>query len=161
MTISVGETLPDVELYTMGEEGPVAVSSAEYFKGKKTVLFAIPGAFTPTCHLNHAPGFIDLNDEIKAKGVDQIACISVNDAFVMNAWNAAIGADDKITMLADGNGDFAKAIGLELDVTARGLGLRSHRYAMIVDDGVVQVLNVESAPGQAVSSSAKKLLESL
>ncbi|GJM03778.1 MAG: peroxiredoxin [Rhodomicrobium sp.] len=161
MSISVGGSIPDVELYVTTEDGPAAKSSAEFFKGRKVVLFAVPGAFTPTCHLNHAPGFISNAEAIKAKGVDEIACVAVNDVFVLDAWAKELGADGKVTMLSDGNGDFAKALGLDLDASGLGLGLRSHRYAMLVDDGIVKVLNVEDVPSDANSSSAEKLLESL
>lgn len=161
MAISVGETIPEVDLYISTADGPQVKKSSDFFQGRKVVLFAVPGAFTPTCHLNHAPGFIASADEIKAKGVDEIACVSVNDVFVMDAWADQLGASGKVTMLSDGNGDFAKALGLDLDASGLGLGLRSHRYAMLVDDGVVKVLNVEDVPSEATSSSAKKLLESL
>jgi peroxiredoxin len=124
------------------------------FGGKKVVLFAVPGAFTPTCSKQHLPGFVANADKIKAQGVDTIACTSVNDAFVLGAWAASAGADGKVVMLADGSADFAKAIGLELDLSARGLGMRSQRYAMIVEDGVVKALNVEDAPGTADKSGA-------
>ena len=160
MAISVGDTLPDIQLMTMTAEGPNAVSMADFLKGKKTALFAVPGAFTPTCHLNHAPGYIAALDELKAKGVDQVACVSVNDVFVMDAWGQSLGAEGKLTLLADGSGEFTEAIGLELDATAHGLGVRSQRYAMIVDDGVVKVLNIESDPTQADASSAENLLKS-
>lgn len=161
MTIKVGDRIPDVELYVSTEDGPAATSSADYFKGRKVVLFAVPGAFTPTCHLNHAPGFIANAEAIKAKGVDEIACVAVNDVFVMSAWSEQLGASGKVTMLSDGNGDLAKALGLDLDASGLGLGLRSHRYAMLVDDGVVKVLNIEDVPSEATGSSAEKLMESL
>lgn len=161
MAISVGETLPDIQLTTMTADGPGPLTSGDYFKGKKTVLFAVPGAFTPTCSANHAPGYLAVLDTLLAKGVDQVACLSVNDAFVMDAWSKSLGADGKITMLADGNGDFTKAVGLELDASGHGLGIRSHRYAMVVDDGVVSVLNIEGTPSEAEASSAETLLKSL
>lgn len=159
MTISVGDTLPDVKLVKATAQGPEAVQSAEFFKGKRVALFAVPGAFTPTCSAKHLPGFVEKADAIKAKGIDEIACISVNDAFVMKAWGAANGADT-VTMLADGNGDFAKAVGLTMDGSGFGMGLRSQRYAMVVKDGVVEQLHIE-APGDFKVSSAEYLLEQL
>lgn len=159
MTISVGDTLPDVKLVKATAQGPEAVQSAEFFKGKRVALFAVPGAFTPTCSARHLPGFVEKADAIKAKGIDEIVCISVNDAFVMKAWGAANGADT-VTMLADGNGDFAKAVGLTMDGSGFGMGLRSQRYAMVVNDGVVEQLHVE-APGDFKVSSAEYLLEQL
>ncbi len=160
MAISVGEKLPDVQLMIMTADGPIAQSTAELCKGKKTALFAVPGAFTPTCHMNHAPGYLAALDELKAKGVDQVACVSVNDVFVMDAWSKSLGADGKIIMLADGSGEFTEALGLELDATGHGLGVRSHRYGMLVDDGVVSVLNIEGNPTEADASSAETLLKS-
>ncbi|HIQ17860.1 MAG TPA: peroxiredoxin [Novosphingobium capsulatum] len=159
MTISVGDTLPDVKLVKATAQGPEAVQSTEFFKGKRVALFAVPGAFTPTCSAKHLPGFVEKADAIKAKDIDEIACISVNDAFVMKAWGAANGADT-VTMLADGNGDFAKAVGLTMDGSGFGMGLRSQRYAMVVNDGVVEQLHVE-APGDFKVSSAEYLLEQL
>ncbi|MGA8261413.1 MAG: peroxiredoxin [Arenicellales bacterium] len=156
MTIAVGDKLPNVDLYRMGEKGPEKVSSGELFAGKKTVLFAVPGAFTPTCSQAHLPGYVVKADELLAKGVDQIVCLSVNDAFVMNAWGQQQNAD-RILMLADGSGDFTRAVGLELDLGARGLGQRSQRYAMVVDDGVVTHLNVEE-PGKFEVSDADTML---
>lgn len=160
MAISVGEKLPDVQLTIMTADGPTAQSTSELFKGKKTALFAVPGAFTPTCHMNHAPGYLSSHDELKAKGVDQIACVSVNDVFVMDAWSKSLGADGKIVMLADGSGEFTEALGLELDATAHGLGVRSQRFGMLVDDEVVSVLNIEGNPTEADASSAESLLKS-
>jgi peroxiredoxin len=156
MTIAVGDKLPNVDLYRMGEKGPEKVSSGELCAGKKTVLFAVPGAFTPTCSQAHLPGYVVKADELLAKGVDQIVCLSVNDAFVMNAWGQQQNAD-RILMLADGSGDFTRAVGLELDLGARGLGQRSQRYAMVVDDGVVTHLNVEE-PGKFEVSDADTML---
>jgi peroxiredoxin len=147
MTISVGERIPDVKLMKATEKGPKPVSSTEALGQGKVVLFAVPGAFTPTCSDHHLPGYVLRADELKAKGVDTIACIAVNDAFVMGAWGTAQGAGDKVTMLADGNGDFASALGLEMDGTKFGLGKRSQRYAAILEDGVVKELLVESGPG--------------
>lgn len=154
MTIKIGDTLPDATFTVMTADGPKPVTSADLFKGKKVALFAVPGAYTPTCHKAHMPGFVDRVAEIKAKGVDEVVCTSVNDVFVMTAWSKDTGADGKITMLADGSADFAKALGLEIDLTKHGLGVRSKRYAMLVDNGVVKVLNVEDAPpGHGVSSA--------
>lgn len=152
MTIAIGDKLPNVDLYRMGDKGPEKVSSAELFAGKKTVLFAVPGAFTPTCSQSHLPGYVVKADELLAKGVDQIVCLSVNDAFVMDAWGKNQNAD-RIVMIADGSGDFTRAVGLEMDLTARGLGLRSQRYAMIIEDGVVTHLNVEDAGKFEVSDA--------
>lgn len=154
MPISVGEKLPEATFTVMGEEGPGPKTTAEIFGGKKVVLFAVPGAFTPTCSKQHLPGFVTNADKIKAKGIDAIACTSVNDAFVLGAWAKDAGAEGKVMMLADGSAAFAKAIGLELDLSARGLGMRSQRYAMIVEDGVVKSLNIEDAPGTAEKSGA-------
>lgn len=160
MTIAIGEKVPDVELYRMGDKGPEKVSSRELFGGKKTVLFAVPGAFTPTCSQAHLPGYVVKADELLAKGVDQIVCLSVNDAFVMDAWGKQQNAADHIMMIADGSGDFARAVGLDLDLSARGLGLRSQRYAMVIEDGVVTHLNVE-APGKFEVSDAETMLRVL
>ena len=160
MTIKVGDKVPSVKLKQMTAEGVKEVSTDDFFKGKKVVLFALPGAFTPTCSAKHLPGFVQNAETIKAKGVDAIACLSVNDAFVMNAWGKDQKADGKVTMLADGNGDFTRAVGLELDATANGLGKRSKRYAMVVDNGVVKTLNVE-APGAFEVSSAEAILKAL
>jgi peroxiredoxin len=151
--IKVGDTIPNATFTVMTAEGPKPRTSDEIFKGKKVVLFAVPGAFTPTCHKNHLPGFIAKADEIKAKGVDTIAVTGVNDVFVMNAWAENTGGKDKIEFLADGSAIFAKAIGLTVDLNERGLGIRSRRYAMIVEDGVVQALDVEEAAGVEVSGA--------
>ena len=159
--IKVGDKLPEAKFAVMTAEGPAEKSTADIFNGKKVVLFAVPGAFTPTCHKNHLPGFLKNADAIKAKGVDTIAVTGVNDVFVMNAWKKDTGADGKIDFLADGSANFAKAIGLELDVSARGLGMRSKRYSMLVDNGVVKSLNVEDAPGKADISGADALLKQL
>lgn len=161
MTIAIGDTLPNATFKTRTEDGPTDISTAEVFNGKKVVLFAVPGAFTPTCSMNHLPGYLDLNDEIRAKGVDTIAVVAVNDVFVMSAWSKANDAEGKILFLSDGNADFAKAIGLDIDLSVAGLGVRSKRYAMIVDDGVVKALNVEDSPGQADKSAAGAILEQL
>lgn len=159
MTISVGDRLPDVALVKATENGPEQVQSSDFFKGRKVALFSVPGAFTPTCSAKHLPGYVEKAEDLKAKGVDEIACTAVNDAFVMSAWKAANKADD-ITMLADGNGDFAKAVGLTMDGSGFGLGTRGQRYSMIVDDGVVSELNVE-APGDFSVSSAEHMLGQL
>lgn len=159
--IKVGDRLPNSKFKVMTAEGPAEKTTDDIFKGKKVVLFAVPGAFTPTCHRNHLPGFINNADAIKAKGVDTIAVTGVNDVFVMDAWKKATGAEGKVEFLADGSADFAKAIGLELDATAGGLGIRSKRYSMIVEDGVVRSLAVEEAPGKAELSGADALLKAL
>ena len=159
MSISVGDRVPQVTLYHMGEKGPAPISTDDIFAGKKLVLFALPGAFTPTCSASHVPGFVVNADKLKAKGVDTIACLSVNDAFVMGAWGKAQNADD-LLMLADGSAEFTRAVGLELDLVARGMGVRSQRYAMIVDDGVVSALAVEEA-GKFEVSSAEAMLARL
>lgn len=158
MTISVGDRLPDASFTTMTAEGPQKLTTADVFTGQKVVLFAVPGAFTPTCHLKHLPGFIERANEIKAKGVDRIVCVAVNDVFVLDAWSKQCGAAGKVLFLADGSGDFTRALGMELDLTERGLGRRSKRYAMIVDDRKVMALNVEAQPGQAEESTAEKIL---
>ena len=160
MTIQVGDTLPATNLITMTAEGPKPVSMTELSAGKKLVLFAVPGAFTPTCSAQHLPGFIEKNTELKAKGVDVVACVSVNDPFVMKAWGDDRNVGEDVLMLSDGNGEFTAAIGLEMDGSGFGLGTRSQRYAMIIDDGVVSVLNVESGPGLDISS-AETVLEQL
>lgn len=161
MTISVGDRVPAATFTTMTPDGPAPKSTDDIFKGKKVVLFAVPGAFTPTCHKNHMPGFVKNADAIKAKGIDTIAVTAVNDVFVMDAWKKASGAEGKIEFLADGSAAFAKAIGLSLDATARGLGMRSQRYCMVVDDGVVKSISVEDAPGKAELSGADNLLKQI
>jgi glutaredoxin/glutathione-dependent peroxiredoxin len=161
MAIKVGDRLPNATFTVMTADGPKPQTTDDIFKGKKVVLFAIPGAFTPTCHKNHLPGFLNNAAAIKAKGVQSIVVTGVNDVFVMDAWKKATGAEGKIEFLADGSADFAKALGLIADLTARGLGVRSQRYAMLVDDGVVKVLNIEDAPGKADISGAENLLKSL
>ena len=153
MTIQVGDTLPSINLTTMTAEGPKPVSMTELSAGKKVVLFAVPCAFTPTCSVQHLPGFLEKNNDLKEKGVDIIACVSVNDPFVMNAWGADRQVGEDVLMLSDGNGEFTAAIGLEMDGSGFGLGTRSQRYAMVIDDGVVSALNVESGPGLDVSSA--------
>ncbi|MGE3830399.1 MAG: peroxiredoxin [Parvibaculaceae bacterium] len=151
--IKIGERLPQAEFLTVTADGTQKYSTDTVFAGRKVVLFAVPGAFTPTCSMNHLPGFIQNVDAIKAKGVDTVACTSVNDVHVMNAWSRSAGADGKVLMLADGNGDFARAVGLEFDLTPNGMGKRSKRYSMIVEDGVVKALNVEDKPGVNVSGA--------
>ena len=161
MSIQVGDRLPATTFRVLTADGPKPLSTEDVFKGKKVVLFAVPGAFTPTCHKNHLPGFVKNADAIKAKGVDTIAVTGVNDVFVMDAWKKASDADGKVEFLADGSGDFAKAIGLSLDASANGLGIRSKRYCMVVEDGVVKSLNVEEAPGKADVSGADNLMKLL
>jgi peroxiredoxin len=160
MAIKVGDHVPNATFTVMTAEGPKPRTSDEVFNGKKVVLFAVPGAFTPTCHKNHMPGFVKNADAIKAKGIATIAVTGVNDVFVMDAWKKASGGD-AIEFLADGSASFAKALGLTADLTERGLGVRSQRYAMVVDNGVIKTLNVEDAPGKAEVSSADNLLKSL
>jgi peroxiredoxin len=152
MTIQTGDKIPACTLKTMGEKGPTDITTADIFDGKKVVLFAVPGAFTPGCSMTHLPGYVVNADKIKAKGVDTIVCMAVNDAFVMGAWGKAQNAEE-LLMLADGNGDFTAALGLVLDGSGFGLGSRSQRFAMIVEDGTVTHLNVEPGPGIDVSSA--------
>jgi peroxiredoxin len=159
MTIQVGDRIPDVPLTIATPDGPQPTTSGDYFAGKKVALFAVPGAYTPTCSARHLPSFVEKAGELKARGVDEIACTSVNDAFVMSAWNEAQGSGD-ITMIADGNGQFAQAVGLEMDASKFGMGQRSQRYSMVVNDGVVEQLNVET-PGEYRASSAEHMLEQL
>ena len=159
MSITVGEKIPSVTLRHMTADGPAEITTDELFSGKTVVLFALPGAFTPTCSAQHVPGYVRNAEALRAKGVDSIACLSVNDAFVMGAWGKDLGVGDKVLMVADGSADFTKAVGLELDLTERGLGLRSRRYAMIVDDGVVKSLHVEAAGAFDVSSAESMLRE--
>ncbi|HEX2508901.1 MAG TPA: peroxiredoxin [Microvirga sp.] len=160
MTIQVGDRLPQATFRVMTADGPAARTTDDIFKGRKVVLVAVPGAFTPTCHRNHLPGYVQRGAEIRAKGVDAIAVTAVNDVFVMDAWAKASGGDD-IEFLADGNGDFAKAIGLTMDGSGFGLGTRSQRYSMVVDDGIVTAINIEDGPGKADISGAENLLKSL
>ena len=159
MSVKVGDKVPSATMKMMGEKGPQDISTADLFGGKKVVLFAVPGAFTPTCSAAHLPGFVVNADKIKAKGVDAIVCVSVNDAFVMDAWSKDKNAEE-IMMVGDGNGDFTEAMGLVLDRSGFGLGKRSQRYAMIVEDGVITTLNVETGPAFELSS-AEKILEAL
>ena len=154
MSIAVGSRIPEATFTRMGPEGPAPITTKEVFGGKKVVLFSVPGAFTPTCSKKHLPGYIKEADAIKAKGVDTIACMAVNDVFVMDAWAKAAGAGDKVLMLSDGNAEFTKKLGLEMDASKHGMGLRSKRFSMIVEDGVVKELNLE-APGEFNVSSAE------
>lgn len=153
MTIKVGDTIPSMKLMTATPDGPKEISTDEIFKGKKVVMFAVPGAFTPTCSLKHLPGFLENADAIRAKGVDQIVCLAVNDAFVLGAWAKENAVNGKVTMLADGSGSFTKALGLELDLMARGLGIRSQRFALIAEDGKVTHIAVEQPGGFEVSKA--------
>ena len=153
MTVKTGDKLPSITLKTMTADGPKDITTDALFGGKKAILFALPGAFTPGCSMKHVPGFVRHHDEIKAKGIDLIACLSVNDAFVMGAWEKDQKAEGKVMMLADGNADFTKAVGLTMDGSGYGLGLRSQRYAAIVENGVVTHLNIETAPGVDASSA--------
>jgi peroxiredoxin len=159
MAINVGDRLPSVPLTLATADGPQPTTSDEFFKGKRIALFAVPGAFTPTCSARHLPSYVDKAGELKAKGIDEIVGTSVNDAFVMSAWNQHQGSED-LKMLADGNGEFAKAVGLTMDGSKFGMGERSQRYSMVVNDGVVEQLNVE-APGEYKTSSAEHMLEQL
>jgi len=152
--------MPDGQFGLMGTDGPSSMTTAELFAGKKVVLFAVPGAFTPTCSAKHLPGFVDQAAAIKAKGVDTIACVSVNDVFVMSAWGKSAGTDDAVTMLADGNGEYTKALGLELDASGFGMGTRAKRFSAIIDDGVLTQLNIEPA-GEFGLSSAETILKQL
>ena len=160
MTIQIGEKIPATGFVQMTAEGPSGVSSDAYFAGKRVALFSVPGAYTPTCSAKHLPGFVEKADALKAKGIDEIACTAVNDAFVMGAWGMANGVEGKVSMLADGNGDFAKAVGLEMDGTKFGMGHRGQRFAMIINDGVVEQIHVE-APGEFRVSAAEYVLEQL
>lgn len=161
MTISVGDTLPEATFKVMTADGAKIVPGSEIFDGKTVVLFGVPGAFTPTCSNNHLPGYVENRDAILARGVDTIAVVSVNDHHVMAAWARFTGAEDKIVFLADGNGDFVKALGLDMDMSGGGMGLRSRRFSMIVRDGKVASLNIEDSPGKAVQSGAAHILEQL
>ena len=160
MTIKVGDRIPAATLKQMTKDGPANLTSEALFKGKTVVLFSVPGAFTPTCHAKHLPGFVRDYEKLKAKGVDTVACLAVNDVFVMDAWGKASNAGEHILMLADGNGDFTKAMGLELDATGFGMGIRGKRFALVAKDGVVTHLNVE-APGEFKVSAAEYVLGQL
>ncbi|MGE3693286.1 MAG: peroxiredoxin [Novosphingobium sp.] len=159
MTIAVGDKVPDVKLMKAGESGPEPVQTGDYFKGKRVALFSVPGAFTPTCSAKHLPGYVQNAGALKAKGIDEIVCTAVNDAFVMGAWGRADGSPE-ITMLGDGSGDFAKALGLELDLSGGGLGKRGQRFSMVVNDGTVEQLNIEAA-GEFKVSAAEHMLGQL
>ena len=161
MSIKVGDKLPDATFRVLSAEGPKPLSTSDVFSGKKVALFAVPGAFTPTCHQKHLPSFLAHIDEFKKKGVDAIVCVAVNDPFVLGAWEDATGAKGKVLFLSDGNAEFTKKIGMDFDGSGFGLGTRSKRYAAFVEDGVVKALNVEDSPGVAVESTAAKLLERL
>ena len=161
MTINVGDRIPSAALKQLTSEGVKEFTTDEIFRGKRIVLIAVPGAFTPACSQRHLPGYVDKAEDIKAKGIDEIACVAVNDAFVMGAWGRDQKAEGKVRMLADGSGDFTRALGLELDLSKGGLGMRSKRYSMLVDDGVVKSLNVEQQPGQVDLSGAEAMLKAL
>jgi peroxiredoxin len=161
MSITIGDSLPEAIFRVLGSEGIEKLTTAEAFGGKKVVLFAVPGAYTPTCHLKHLPGFIDKVDAFKKKGVDTVACVAVNDPFVLDAWSKASGGKGKVLFLSDGNGEFTKKIGLDFDGSGIGLGTRSKRYAMLVEDGVVRALSIEDSPGVADVSTAEKLLTAI
>jgi len=159
--IGPGERLPEATFHVMTANGPTEMTTNEVFSGKKVVLFAVPGAYTPTCHMKHLPGFLQHADDFKAKGVDAVACTAVNDPFVLDNWAKSTGADNNIMFLSDGNADFARAIGADFDASAKGLGTRSKRYAMLVDDGVVKAVHVEDMPTEVTSSSAETLLQEI
>jgi peroxiredoxin len=158
MSIKVGDRLPEASFVIMTADGPARRSVSEVFNGRRVVLFAVPGAFTPTCHRKHMPGFVAQAAAFKARGIDTIACVAVNDIHVLTAWAKESGAEDKVLFLADGNGEFTKAIGMELDASGFGMGLRSKRYAMLVEDRVVNAIHLEAQPGMAEESSAERLL---
>lgn len=161
MTISIGDRLPDITLKIASPEGAQDIGTAAFFAGRKIVLIGVPGAFTPTCSNSHVPGFIENRDAILARGVDAVAVVAVNDHHVMGAWARFTGAEDKLVFLADGNGAFTRAIGLDQDMSAGNMGTRSKRYSMIVDDGIVKELNIEEARGQVTTSGAARILEQL
>lgn len=161
MTISIGDRLPEVSLKKVSPQGVEDIITRDYFAGRKIVLVGVPGAFTPTCSNSHVPGFLENHEAIKGHGVDEIAIVAVNDHHVMNAWAKFLGAEDKLVFLADGNGEFTRAMGLDQDMSAGGLGTRSQRYSMIVEDGVVKALNIEEVRGQAVTSGAARILEQI
>lgn len=161
MTIKPGDKMPDAQLMHMSDAGPAPITTAELFDGKTVAMFALPGAFTPTCSNQHLPGFIEKSEELRSAGVDTIICLSVNDAFVMGAWGEQQGAGGKVMMVGDGNAELTEKMGLSMDGSGFGMGTRSLRYSMIVRDGVVETLNVEGNPGQAVDSGAENLLSQL
>ncbi len=158
MTIEVGQSVPSVDVFTFGANGPEKINFADYCKESKVVLFAVPGAFTPTCSAKHLPGFVERSEAVKAKGVDKIACLSVNDAFVMNAWGKEHEAEGKVDMLGDGNADLAKALGLDMDVTKAGLGIRAKRFAMVIENGVVKSLDIDE-PGVFEKTAVEAVME--
>ena len=160
MSINVGDRIPNTTFMKATSDGPERIDSEDFFRGRRVALFSVPGAFTPTCSARHLPGFVEKADELKAKGVDEIACTAVNDAFVMQAWAEGAGAAEKITMLSDGNGDFAHALGLTMDGSKFGMGVRGQRFSMIVNDGVIEQLNIEE-PGTFNVSSADYMIERL
>lgn len=160
MTIKAGERMPEGKFKSMGEKGPKDITTAELFDGKRVVLFSVPGAFTPTCDAKHLPGYLQFADQLRGKGVDTIACMAVNDVFVMNAWGKSANCGDKVLMLADGNGDYARALGLDFDARGFGMGMRGQRFAVVVDNGVATHVNVE-APGQFKVSAAENVLQQL
>ncbi len=157
MTIKAGDRMPEGKFKTMGEKGPQDLTTAELFDGKRVVLFSVPGAFTPTCSAKHLPGYVELADKLRAKGIDTIACMAVNDVFVMNAWGKASNVAGKVLMLADGNGEYARALGLEMDGRGFGMGMRGQRFAIVVDKGVAKQVDIE-APGQFKVSAAEAVL---
>jgi len=159
--IGPGERLPEATFHVMTANGPSEMTTNEVFSGKKVVLFAVPSAYTPTCHMKHLPGFLQHADDFEAKGIDTVACTAVNDPFVLDNWAKSTGADGKIMFLSDGNADFARAIGADFDASVKGLGTRSKRYAMLVDDGVVKAVHVEDMPTEVTSSSAETLLQQI
>lgn len=161
MTINIGDTLPDATFKTMAPDGATSMSVADIFTGKKVVLFGVPGAFTPTCSNNHLPGYLENHDVLLERGVDTVAVVAVNDHHVMSAWARFTGGEGKLLFLADGNGEFTRAVGLEADLSIGGLGMRSKRFSMIVDDRKVTALNIEDSPGKAVESGAARILEQL
>jgi peroxiredoxin len=161
MTIAIGDRLPDATFRMLDPDGIQSMATRDVFGGKKVVLFAVPGAFTPTCHLKHLPGFIEKAEDFKKRGVDTVACVAVNDPFVLGAWEVASGGKGKVLFLSDGNGEFTEKIGMGFDGSGIGLGTRSKRYAAIVEDGVVKSLKVEDSPGVAAESTADKILEDL
>jgi glutaredoxin/glutathione-dependent peroxiredoxin len=161
MAITIGDRLPEATFRVMSPDGIKTLTTAEVFGGKRVVLFAVPGAFTPTCHLKHLPGFIESAGDFKKRGIDTVACVAVNDPFVLGAWEEASGSKGKVLFLSDGNAEFTKKIGMDFDGSGVGLGTRSRRYAAFVDDGVVKVLNVEDSPGVADASTAAKILNAL
>ncbi len=161
MTIAIGDSVPDATFRVLGQDGIQSITTRDVFGGKKVVLFAVPGAFTPTCHLKHLPGFIERADEFKKRGVDTVACVAVNDPFVLGAWEDKSGGEGKVLFLSDGNAEFTEKIGMGFDGSGIGLGTRSKRYAALIEDGVVKSLNVEESPGVAVESTAEKILEDL